>query len=162
MTYSFERRVGGLIADDRDRKPLGVNRMVKVCRAKTGVLLLAASAMLPVEAQAFDLSGAWATQAELCKFVFVKKDGKVAFAELSDLYGSGFVIDGNSIRGKAAQCTIQSRKEEGDSIELTAGCATSIMTQDARFPLKVLDNDNIVRMFPEIEGMTLRYARCKL
>jgi len=34
------------------------------------------------------------------------------------------------------------------------------MTQNVRFPLKVLDDNNIVRLFPEIEGMTLRYARC--
>jgi hypothetical protein len=118
--------------------------------------------LLPVEAQAFDLSGAWATQADLCKLVFVKKDGKVVFAELSDLYGSGFVISGDHITGKAAQCTIQSNKQEGDSIVLAAACATTIMRQDVQFNLKVLDDNNVVRLFPEIEGMTLRYARCQL
>ncbi|HTO63454.1 MAG TPA: hypothetical protein VMM15_19600 [Bradyrhizobium sp.] len=124
--------------------------------------LLGLSVLRPVNAEAFDLTGAWATQADLCGLVFTKKAGKVAFAEMSDLYGSGFVIDGKNIRGKTAQCTIQSRKDDGDSIELAAACATTIMKQNVRFPLKVLDNDNIVRLFPEIEGMTLRYARCKL
>jgi hypothetical protein len=128
----------------------------------TAMMLVASCVVLPVGADAFDLTGAWASQADLCGLVFTKKDGKVAFAEMSDLYGSGFVIDGKNIKGKAAQCTIQSRKEEGDSIELSAACATTIMKQNVRFPLKVLDDDNIVRMFPEIEGMTLRYARCKL
>ena len=122
--------------------------------------LFAASMLVPRNANAFDLTGAWASQSDLCGLVFTKKDGKVVFAELSDLYGSGFVIEGKSIRGKAAQCTIQSRKDDGANIELAAACATSIMTQNVRFPLKVLDDNNIVRLFPEIEGMTLRYARC--
>jgi hypothetical protein len=127
-----------------------------------GTMVLGSCALLAIDAHAFDLSGAWATQVDLCNLVFVKKDGKLAFAELSDLYGSGFVIDGKNIKGKAAQCTIQSRKDEGDSIELDAACATTIMRQNVRFPLKVLDDNNIVRLFPEIEGMTLRYARCNL
>jgi hypothetical protein len=126
------------------------------------MVLFSLGVLRPVHADPFDLSGAWATQADMCGLVFTRKDGKVAFAEMSDLYGSGFVIDGKSIRGKAAQCTIESRKDDGDSIELAAACATSIMRQNVRFPLKVLDNDNMIRLFPEIEGMTLRYARCKL
>jgi hypothetical protein len=126
------------------------------------MMVFGCCALAPVEVDAFDLSGAWATQADLCNLVFTRKAGKIAFAELSDLYGSGFVVDGKTIRGKAAQCTIQSNKQEGDSIELAAACATTIMKQNVRFPLKVLDDDNIVRTFPEIEGMTLRYARCKL
>ena len=137
--------------------------MVRTVRlVAIATVLLALGVLRPVSADTFDLSGAWASQADLCGLVFTKKAGKIAFAEMSDLYGSGFVIDGKSIRGKAAQCTIQSRKDEGDSIELAAGCATSIMKQNVLFPLKVLDNDNIIRRFPEIEGMTLRYARCKL
>jgi hypothetical protein len=62
---------------------------------------------------------AWASEAELCKLVFTRNDSGVAFAELSDLDGSGFVTDGNRITGKAAYCTIQSKMQEGDSIELS-------------------------------------------
>ena len=116
----------------------------------------------PTAAAAFELSGAWASDAELCKLVFAKKGDKVGFAELSDLYGSGFVVDGKQIRGKSAQCTIQSQQQQGDDLELAAACASTIMKQDVRFKLKVVDDNNLIRFFPEIEGMTLRYARCRL
>jgi len=136
--------------------------MVEVFRLPITMMLLAAGTLLPANAQAFDLSGAWASEADMCKLVFARKGNELVFAEMSDLYGSGFVIDGNNVKGKAAQCTIQSKKQEGDSIELSAACATTIMRQNVRFNLKVLDDNNIVRLFPEIEGMTLRYTRCNL
>jgi hypothetical protein len=124
----------------------------------TAVFVVAIS--LPLPAHAIDLTGAWASQGDLCKLVFTKKDNAVAFTELSDLYGSGFIIDGNRIRGKAAQCTIISRKQNGDKLELNASCATNIMTQNMGFILKVIDDNNIARVMPEIENMEIRYTRC--
>jgi hypothetical protein len=128
--------------------------------ALLGAVLLGTAPMLPVQANAFELSGAWATEADLCSRVFTKKGNQVVFAELSDLFGSGFVIEGNRIRGKIAHCTITSRKQEGDSLELAAACATSVMTQSVRFSLKVIDDNNLTRLFPDIPGMTLKYTRC--
>jgi hypothetical protein len=124
------------------------------------VILFVVTISLPLPAHAIDLTGAWASQGDLCKLVFTKKDNVVAFTELSDLYGSGFIIDGNRIRGKAAQCTINSRKQNGDKLELNASCATSIMTQNMGFILKVIDDNNIARVIPEIENMEIRYTRC--
>ena len=63
------------------------------------LVLLSLGFLQPVEAQAFELSGAWASQPDLCKLVFTKKTNQVVFAELSDLYGSGFIVDGSRIRG---------------------------------------------------------------
>jgi hypothetical protein len=91
----------------------------------------------PVEVQAVELTGAWASQSDLCKLVFTKKGNQVVFTELSDLYGSGFIIDGSRIRGRTTNCTIKSKKQEGDSVELAAACATSIMNSSVRFGLKV-------------------------
>jgi hypothetical protein len=130
--------------------------------ALLGAVLLGTALMLPVQANAFELSGAWATETDLCSRVFNKKGNQVVFAELSDLFGSGFVIEGNRIRGKIAHCTITSRKQEGDSLELAAACATSVMTQSVRFSLKVIDDNNLTRLFPDIPGMTLKYTRCAL
>lgn len=130
--------------------------------ALLGAVLLGTALMLPVQANAFELSGAWATETDLCSRVFTKKGNQVVFAELSDLFGSGFVIEGNRIRGKIARCTITSRKQEGDSLELAAACATSVMTQSVRFSLKVIDDNNLTRLFPDIPGMTLKYTRCGL
>lgn len=126
----------------------------------TAVLLFGLVVLLPVRADAIELTGAWATQTDLCKLVFTKKGNGIVFAELSDLYGSGFVIEGNRIRGKAARCTITSKKQDGDNVELAAACATSIMNQNVHFSLKVIDDNNLSRLFPEIPGMTLKYTRC--
>ncbi len=126
------------------------------------VTLLGLAPLVSNAAHAFELSGAWASDADLCPHIFIKKGGQIEFAELSDLFGSGFLIDGNGIRGKAARCTITSKKQDGDSIEISAACATSIMTQNANFNVKVLDDDHLVRSFPEISGMNLKYTRCKL
>ena len=124
------------------------------------VMLFATAIMQPVHA--FELTGAWASQADLCKLVFTKKGNEVVFTELSDLYGSGFVIDGNRIRGKAVQCTITSKKQNGDDLDINASCATSIMTQNTSFLLKVIDDNTIARVIPEIENMQIRYNRCSL
>lgn len=138
-------------------------RMFDLRRLPTmAVVVFGLGSLLPVQADAIELTGAWATQADLCKLVFTKKGNQVVYAELSDLYGSGFIIDGNRIRGKAAQCTIKSRRQEGDSLELSAACATSIMTSSVRFSLKVIDDNNLSRLIPDIPGMTIKYTRCAL
>jgi hypothetical protein len=114
------------------------------------------------EVQAFELTGAWASQTDLCTRVFTRKGDQVVFAELSDLFGSGFIIDGSRIRGRSVKCTIKSKMQDGDSLQLSTACATSIMTSSVRFNLKIIDDNTIDRLFPEIAGMTLKYARCSL
>ena len=132
-------------------------RLLAVAAILFGLLV-----MQPVEVQAMELTGAWASQSDLCKLVFTKKDNQVVFAELSDLYGSGFIVDGNRIRGRTVKCAIKSKKQEGDNLELSTACATSIMTSNVRFNLKIIDDNTIDRLFPEIAGMTLKYSRCSL
>jgi hypothetical protein len=75
---------------------------------RAGLALTAALLAPMAPAGAFELSGAWATDAELCDRIFAKKGSEIVFAELSDLYGAGFVIDGN--RGsKMAMASISPR-----------------------------------------------------
>jgi hypothetical protein len=137
--------------------------MLRFCRADLSGLALTCALLVPTaQASAFELSGAWASQSDLCNLVVIKKGGEVIFAELSDLYGSGFVIDGNRIMGKAARCTIESKKQDGNSLTISAACATSIMNQNMKFNVKFLDEDNLSREFEEIPGMSIRYSRCKL
>jgi hypothetical protein len=123
--------------------------------------MLGSSIFSVAEARAIELTGAWATHADLCSQVFTSKSGRVDYAELSELFGSGFIIDGDRIRGKAATSTIKSKKQEGDNLELSASCASSIMTQDVRFSLKVIDDNTVSRSFPDISGMSINYTRCK-
>jgi hypothetical protein len=136
--------------------------MLDFLRSARPFVLFGAVLLLPAPATAFELSGAWATDAGLCSRVFTKKGSAFIFTELSDLFGSGFIIEGNRIRGKNGRCTITSRKQDGDNIELAAACATSIMTQNLRFSLKVIDDNSLSRVFPDIPGMTLKYVRCAL
>ena len=128
----------------------------------TVAILFGLSVLQPAKVQAFELTGAWASQTDLCTLVFTKKGNQVVFTELSDLFGSGFIVDGDRIRGRSTRCTIKSKKQAGDSLELSTACATSIMTSSVRFNLKVIDDNNLDRLFPEIPGMTLKYTRCSL
>lgn len=125
-------------------------------------MLLCLGVIQPVGAQAIELTGAWASQADLCKLVFRKKGSQAVFAPFSDLYGSGFIISGDQIRGKNAQCRIKSRKQQGDSLELLAACATGVMISNVPFSLKVIDDNTLSRLIPEIDGMTVKYSRCVL
>jgi hypothetical protein len=136
--------------------------MSRAFRLVGAAIMLGSSVLSAAEARAIELTGVWATQADLCSQVFTKKDNRVVDAEVSELFGSGFIIDGERIRGRTGTCTIKSRKQEGNSLELSAACASSVMTQDLRFSLKIIDDNNISRSFPEISGMSLNYTRCKL
>ena len=137
--------------------------MPQAHRSLAIAIALSSTAILQtVPAHAIDLAGAWASQSDLCKLVFTKKDKALSFTELSDLYGSGFIIDGDRITGKTAKCTITSRKQNGDNLALDASCATSIMTQNMTFLLKMIDEKNIARVIPEIENMEIKYTRCSL
>ncbi len=124
--------------------------------------MMIATIVLPGRAGAFELSGAWASSHELCDRVFAKKGNAVNFAELSDLFGSGFIVNGKAIRAKTAKCNIKSSKQDGDLTIISASCATPIMTGDYQFSYKVVDDNTIMRLFPDIKDMTLRYFRCSL
>jgi hypothetical protein len=141
----------------------GEEKMLNARRLPAVVVMMSALGVLfPVAAHAFELTGAWASQTDLCTLVFTKKGDQVVFTELSDLFGSGFIVDGSRIRGRSTKCTIKSKKQDGDSLELSTACATSIMTSNVRFNLKIVDDNTLNRLFPEIAGMTLKYSRCSL
>ncbi len=125
-------------------------------------ILFGLNLLQPAKVEAFELTGAWASQTDLCTLVFTKKGNQVVFTQLSDLFGSGFIVDGSRISGRATRCTIKSKKQEGDSLELSAACASSIMTSSVRFNLKIVDDNNLLRSFPDIAGMTLKYSRCSI
>ena len=135
--------------------------MFRAFRLAGAAVMLGSGILSVAEARAIELTGAWATHADLCSQVFTTKNGRVDYTELSELFDSGFIIDGDRIRGKAATCTIRSKKQDGDNLELSASCASSIMTQDVRFSLKVIDDNTVSRSFPDISGMSINYTRCK-
>jgi hypothetical protein len=64
--------------------------MFNVSRSTGLCALLFCSCLLTAQAHAFDLNGAWATGADQCKQVFVKKGDKISFAQFSEEFGGGF------------------------------------------------------------------------
>jgi hypothetical protein len=128
--------------------------------AALSALLAGASLVMPGAAIAFDLNGAWASDAENCAKVFVRKGAQVTFADMSDVYGGGFIIEGEQITGKFARCRIKAKKDEGATINLVAACASDIMLQNVQFSLREVDANTVIRMFPGMGGMEIKYARC--
>jgi hypothetical protein len=128
------------------------------------VLLACSGFLLSSQAQAFDLTGAWSTNADQCNKVFVKKGDRIDFTEFSEEYGRGFVANGNEIRSKTNRCTIKSRKETGDTIDFHAACASEIAASSVQLTIKILDNNSLVRIFqdPDFKGMELTFYRCTL
>ena len=127
--------------------------------AAVAALLLAASLAMSGAAAAFDLDGAWASDADNCAKVFVRKGSQVTFADMSDVYGGGFIIEDDQIIGKYGRCRIKAKKDDGKAINLVAACASDIMLQNVQFSLKETDANNVIRMFPGMEGMEIKYAR---
>ena len=123
-------------------------------------LLFGSLLTLTGRVDAVELNGAWAGDADQCAKVFVRQGGKLGFTEMSDVYGGGFIIDGDQIVGKFARCRIKARKDDGANVNLVAACATDIMLSSVQFSLKELDANSIVRLFPGMEDMEIRYHRC--
>jgi hypothetical protein len=122
--------------------------------------LLMGSALTPFAAHAVDLNGMWASDPALCDKIFAKKGKQIAFSPLSDFYGSGFIIDGNRIRGKVARCAIKSRKEEGATILISAQCSTTIAVEQMEFSLNVVDDNTLSRLYPGVSAMRVNFHRC--
>jgi hypothetical protein len=120
----------------------------------------AALVLVGQAALAIDLDGLWSSDASACDRIFEKKGSAIGFRQDSDMYGSGFIIDGRRIRGSTASCNITTRKEVDNVIHMVAACATDIMYQNMQFSVKVLDDNRVSRIFPGIDGMELTYYRC--
>ena len=128
--------------------------------AASAALLLGSLLVIAGRADALDLNGAWASDASQCAKVFVRQRGRLGFTEMSDVYGGGFIIDGDQIIGKFARCRIKARKDDGMNVNLIAACATDIMLSSVQFSVRELDANSIARLFPGMDDMEISYHRC--
>lgn len=119
---------------------------------------------VPECVRAVELTGAWAPDANKCNQVFVRRGRamQIDFAEFSGIHGGGVIIEADRIRGKFVKCRIKTQKVEGQTLNLIAACATDIMLSNIQFVLKLTDDDSMTRLFPGIEGMEVKYHRCRL
>jgi hypothetical protein len=114
-------------------------------------------------ARSADFNGAWATDASVCGKVFTKAGGAISFSPYSDEFGGGFVIEGNRVRGQQQNCTIKSRKDDGNIVHMIAACSSDIMTSNVQFSAKIIDADTISRFFPGMpDELAISYSRCKM
>ena len=123
-------------------------------------MALPAAAFAVGAAQAANINGVWVTNAAACSKMVAKKGKQTVLAADSDLYGSGFVVDGNVMRGKIATCKITSRKDDGATIHLKGTCATDITVTTNQFDIKMVDDNTLVRMVPGIPELDTLYYRC--
>lgn len=136
--------------------------MSRACQAILIAMLLAlVTAGHPASAQSIDLTGAWSTDADQCGKMFKKTGDRISFSEDSELYGDGFIIDRNRISGRTAHCTIASRRQDGDMLHMLASCSSEIMLSRVQFSLKVVDDNNIVRLYPGMPDLSNNYRRCR-
>jgi hypothetical protein len=139
--------------------------MRKGQRAALAVAMLSAAALVSLDqARAIDFTGAWATSAEECKNVFVRKGkaNRITFAPMSEVHGGGFIAEPNRLIGRTAKCTIKAKKDDGQTLNIVASCATDIMLSSVQFELNVVNQDKIRRLFPGMEDMEIFYYRCQI
>ena len=114
------------------------------------------------DAMAADIEGVWASDSAQCGKIFVKRGKTVVFAKDADIHGSGFIIEGRKIRGKTANCSIKTMKEDGSTVHMLAACATDIMLSNVQFSLKIVDRNRVVRIFPGVSDTEISFERCTL
>lgn len=129
---------------------------------KRGAAVLIAALCVSPAAYAVDLNGAWASDAAICSKIFEKKDNTVSMTRDSDMHGSGFIIDGNQIKGKVATCTVKSRKEDGAMLHLIASCSTDVALSTVQISLQIDSENKLTRVFPGVPEMAMIYVRCQL
>ncbi|MET3844452.1 hypothetical protein [Bradyrhizobium sp. OAE829] len=127
-------------------------------------ITVGAGLLSPQEVKAFELTGAWATSAEQCRKVFARKGraNQVTFTNFSGVYGGGFIAEANRLRGKFENCSIKSKKETGQNVNMVVACASGIMLSNVQFFLKILDENTISREFPGMDEMEVKYHRCQI
>ena len=114
------------------------------------------------DARAAEVNGVWVSDAAICQKVFEKQGDRVSFAAGSDAHGSGFIIDGNQIRGRIATCNIKARREQGAVVNIIAVCSTDIAIDTMQFRLRFEGPDKIVREFSGMPDVEMKYERCSM
>jgi hypothetical protein len=153
VLIALTSRIGDAMGED----------MHRLLKCVISLLTLTGSGILE-QARAVDFVGAWATNADECRRVFVRKGraNQIAFTADSEQYGGGFIAEAGRLRGKSANCRIKTMKEDGETVNIIAGCATDIMLSNVQFSLKLIEPNKIARLFPGIMDMEIDYYRCPI
>jgi len=94
---------------------------------------------------AFEFDGAWVTDAAKCAKVFVKKSNRISMTKHAELFGGGFIVEGDRIRGPAILF-----------------CMSLMILSPMQLDIKIEDTNNIVRFFSNFSEIAIPYTRCTL
>jgi hypothetical protein len=138
--------------------------MTELHRTAVAVIALVAALFMSLgPALAVDLNGAWATNADECGKVFRKSNAnEITFAPDSEMNGGGFIVEHDQLRGRSAKCTIKARKDDGATVNIVASCATEVMFSTTQFAIKVINQNQITRLFPGMDDIQINYYRCPM
>jgi hypothetical protein len=126
-------------------------------------MLFCACVLFSFSAHAFELNGAWSTNPENCGKMFETKNNRVSFTRNSDVFGSGFIVEKDQVKGPAKACKITKYKEEGGALHLIASCTTDIAVLGIQeVSAKINNDDQLTRIYPEFPEMGISFHRCKL
>jgi hypothetical protein len=125
------------------------------------LLALLAAVSFSGSTEAADIDGAWASDASVCSKVFVKNNNRTSFAPDAELYGGGFIVEGNRATGTFQKCNIKSMKSEGANVHLIAACSDGVMVSDLQFNVKVVGDDRITVSSTGPVNMENSYVRCR-
>ena len=126
------------------------------------LLALLATLSFPPSTHAADLNGAWASDASVCNKVFVKSNNRISFTPDAELYGGGFLVEGNRATGTFQKCNIKSIKDDGTDLNLLAACSTGVEVSDLKFTVKVVGRDQITVSSNGSVNITTPYVRCPI
>jgi len=126
------------------------------------VLVFAAAISFSPSTQAADIAGAWANDASVCGKVFVKNNNRISLAPDAELYGGGFIVEGDRVTGTLQKCTIKTMKADGANVHLIAACSTGVMVSDLQFTVKVVADNQITVSPAGPVSMETPYVRCPL
>jgi hypothetical protein len=131
------------------------------CFALALLVVLATESFSP-SAHAADISGAWASDPSVCSKVFVKHNNRISFAPDAELYGGGFIVEGNRATGTFQKCNIKSMKNDGANVHLIAACSDGVMVSDLQFTVKHVGANQITVSSAGPVNMENPYVRCPL
>src|SRR5262249_32057716 len=124
--------------------------------------VLLATASFAASTHAADINGAWASDASVCGKVFVKTNNRISFAPDAELYGGGFIVEGNRATGTFQKCSIKSRKDDGANVHLIAACSDGVMVSDRQLTVKLVGDNQITVSSAGPVNMENPYVRCPL
>jgi hypothetical protein len=126
------------------------------------LLVLLANVFFSPSTQAADISGAWASDPSVCSKVFVKNNNRISFTPDAELYGGGFIVEGNRATGTFQKCNIKSMKDDGANVHLIAACSDGVAVSDLQFTVKLVGDNQITVSSAGPVNMENPYVRCPL